>query len=103
MVNTLFLGFQEGSAIDYDMKRGMYWKAVLGKGGFIVSCVSVNVGPLIEGERNFMGLRSYLLNRDNTYGGLFSITVAVAFIIISDKFLLLDNVVVKLLLYFVHE
>lgn len=50
-----------------------------------------------------MGLRSYLLNRDNTYEGLLSKTVAVAFIIISDKFLLLDNVVVGLLLYFVHE
>lgn len=36
-----------------------------------------------------MGLRSYLLNRDNTYEGLLSKTVAVAFIIISDEFLLL--------------
>lgn len=35
--------------------------------------------------------------------GLFSITVVVVFIIIPDKFLLLDNVAVRLLLYFVRE
>lgn len=50
-----------------------------------------------------MGLRSYLLNRENTYKGLLSKTVAMAFIIISDKFLILDNAVFGLLLYFVHE